>query len=91
MLTLDITSFLTQNTAFYAGFLLGLLVGAFIAYQFFKSSLRYFKEHFKNLKNELEREQKRHEFITNEFTKTLAYYLSQGKGDKKQTDNQTSD
>lgn len=49
MLNLDLTSFLTQNTAFYAGFSFGLLIGAFFAYLFFKSSFRHSKANNKEL------------------------------------------
>ena len=90
MITLDISAFLTQNTAFYAGFLLGFLCGAFLAYIFFKNSLRYFKDIIKSLREELKRDQEKHTYIQQEFTKSLSLFLSQGKNKDNQTDHQTT-
>lgn len=51
MLNIDLTAFLTQNTAFYAGFIVGLFLGAYLAYLFFKASFRHSKANNKELLN----------------------------------------
>lgn len=85
MFSLDLTSFLNQDTSFYAGFLFGLIAGGLIAYYFFKKSLRYADSHIKHLKSELERMQKHQEFLNKEFSNALTLFLTQSDGKNNQS------
>ena len=100
MLQADITSLITQ-TAFYAGFLLGLILGGLLAYRFFKNSITSAHNQVKRIEKEIERETQRFEKITQHYHNIflqlekekdyLKSLLSNRQKHKQSTDNKTAD
>lgn len=73
----DLSAFLTQNNAFYIGFTFGAICGVLMAFLFFKTSLRFAKNHCKRLENELKRKDNDLKALNEHIKNILECYLSQ--------------
>lgn len=77
MFSFDLTAFLTQNTAFYAGFCFGFVLGGFVAYLFFKSSFRLSVSLNNHLRQTLKDEHQRQKEKDSFFAQVLAEHIKQ--------------
>ncbi len=87
----DLSAFLSQNNAFYTGFVLGVILGSLVAYLFFRTSLRFYRNLCKSQLETMKFQDEKIKILNEHYKNALIGILSQQKADNDNAKNKGDD